>query len=262
MKLSVSNIAWGPGEDRAMYALLRSMGFSGVEAAPSRLFPADPYGHMEEASGLAGELRNRWGLEIPSMQSIWYGMPQRIAGSRGEYETLLAYTKKAVLFAQAIGCPSMVFGCPKNRRMENSREKEIISHFLAEAAGYAHGHGTAIALEANPAIYGTNYANTTAEAAGIVRELGCPGLGLNLDYGTMLANGEGLDVLTGNIDLLLHVHISEPYLAPVERRREHQFLRSALEDGGYKGYVSLEMKKPDRDGLLMDALRYMREIFL
>ncbi len=262
MKLSVSNIAWDPVKNQTMYGLLYSMGFSGVEVAPTQLFPVNPYAHIEEASGLAGELRKRWDLEIPSMQSIWYGMPQRIAGSQDEYDTLLAYTKKAVLFAQAVGCPSMVFGCPKNRCVNSSRERETVSRFLAEAAGYAHEHGTVIALEANPAIYGTNYANATTEAAGIVRELECPGLGLNLDYGTMLANGEGLDVLTGNIDLLLHVHISEPYLAPVERRWEHRFLRSALEYEGYKGYVSLEMKKPDWDGPLMDALRYMREIFL
>ena len=45
-------------------------------------------------------------------------------------------------------------------------------------------------MEANPAIYNTNYINTTQEALDLIREVGSDGFRLNLDVGTMLENGE------------------------------------------------------------------------
>ena len=47
-KLAVSNIAWEPAEDGAVYALMRKYGFSGLEIAPTRIFETAPvsYTHL------------------------------------------------------------------------------------------------------------------------------------------------------------------------------------------------------------------------
>ena len=39
MKLSFSNIAWSAEQDEKIYGALAARGFSGVEIAPTRLFP-------------------------------------------------------------------------------------------------------------------------------------------------------------------------------------------------------------------------------
>lgn len=39
MKLSISNIAWSAEHDAAMYKFLQQEGFSGLEIAPTRIFP-------------------------------------------------------------------------------------------------------------------------------------------------------------------------------------------------------------------------------
>ena len=66
------------------------------------------------AALFGGYLLNRWGLRVPSMQSIWYGRTGSIFDP-AQAEDLLAYTGQAFAFAHALNCPSLVFGCPKNR---------------------------------------------------------------------------------------------------------------------------------------------------
>ena len=65
-----------------------------------------------------------------------------------------------------------------------------------------------LAVEANPPVY-TNYLTRTADAFALVRRLGSPGLAVNLDLSTVLANSERLRDFIADLDLVSHVHISE-----------------------------------------------------
>ena len=38
MKLSISNIAWEPSEDKEVFELIKKYGFEGIELAPPKLF--------------------------------------------------------------------------------------------------------------------------------------------------------------------------------------------------------------------------------
>ena len=73
MKLSISNIAWARENDLVVYEIMKNMGFEGLEIAPTRIFPENPYDKIEEAIRWAKELKAKNGFVIPSMQSIWYG---------------------------------------------------------------------------------------------------------------------------------------------------------------------------------------------
>ena len=70
MKLSISNIAWRPQVDDEMYRFLQEYGYSGIEIAPTRLFPDAPYDHCGEAQAFAVWLKETYGLAVSSMQSI------------------------------------------------------------------------------------------------------------------------------------------------------------------------------------------------
>lgn len=261
MKLSVSNIGWNSQQDREMYVWLQEQGIQGLEAAPTRLFPEGPYDRLEQAAVMAKELKTQYGLQIPSMQSIWYGMPQRISGTQEEWDKLYLYTEKAIDFACACSCRNLVFGCPKNRTVLQSADAARNEQFLLEIAQAAHKKQAVIALEANPTIYHTNYINTTMEAIETVRRLDHPGLKLNLDFGTVLANEECLNILKGNIDIISHVHISEPGLKSLQRRQEHLVLKELLQQGGYEHFVSLEMAQPEDFCALTESILYLKEVF-
>lgn len=244
MKLAASNIGWGSEDDQAVFEKLKAEGFSGLEIAPTRLVPARPYepDNRRSAASIASEIRSVWGLDICSMQSVWYGLSERIFGSEDERNFLLCYTRSAIDFAAEIGAPHIVFGCPKNRVIEHEGQYPIGVRFFSDCAAYAEQKGVVIGVEANPALYGTNYLNTTAEALELVRLIDSPSLRLNLDLGTIIANHERVESVVAAIPYVSHVQISEPALVKIARRPEHSELARLLNAEGYEGWVSLEMK--------------------
>lgn len=42
-KLAISNIAWHKNDDEAVYTAMQQAGFTGLEIAPTRIFPVEPY---------------------------------------------------------------------------------------------------------------------------------------------------------------------------------------------------------------------------
>ncbi len=269
MKLSGSNIAWTKEQDKGVYEHMRSLGFTGLEIAPTRIFPEAPYEHLNEAAEWARDLREKDGFTVPSMQSIWYGRDERLFGDPSEREILLDYTRKAISFAAAIGCGNLVFGCPRNRNIPEEKLQESCRSWLEEEAvsffraigDEARRQGTVIGMEANPAMYHTNYINDTQSALSLIAEVDSPGFRLNLDLGTMLQNEEPLSLLKENVHLVNHVHISEPGLAPLERHSIHRELAELLKAEGYQGFVSIEMGRQQEMSVLFDCMEYVAGVF-
>lgn len=261
MNLSISNIAWVSEQDADVYKMMKNYGYSGLEIAPTRIFPENPYEDLKKANSWAKSLKKSEGFQISSMQSIWFGRTERLFGTKEEKNILIDYTKKAIDFAAAIGCGNLVFGCPKNRIFpEGASSKDAIT-FFKELGDYAYSKRTTIGMEANPEIYGTNYINDTASAIDLIKSVGSKGFLLNLDVGTMIANGERVNLLKENIGFVNHVHISEPYLRPLRERELHKELAKCMKENDYQGYISIEMGRQDDMQILENCLIYIKEIF-
>ena len=260
MKLSASNIAWDSNDDELMYCKLNELGFDGLEIAPTRIFPNNPYDKLDEAKAFQTMLKSKFSLEISSMQSIWYGRNENIFNSAEERNVLLDYTRKAIEFAEVLECRNLVFGCPRNRT-GGSQYPEIAKAFFYELGEYAHTHNTVLAMEANPTIYNTDYINFTNQAIDFVKEVNSEGFKINLDVGTMIENEEDISILKDNIDIINHVHISEPYLNQIQERKSHNTLGSYLKTGAYGRFVSLEMKKLGNINKVDKILLYMKNVF-
>lgn len=272
MKLAISNIAWTAGEDEKVYAMMHQYGYTGLEIAPTRFFATNPYGDLDAVRRWREALAGKEGFAIPSMQSIWFGRTEKLFADELQRRVLSDYTKKAVDFAEAAGCSNLVFGSPKNRVLPDASDRELWKQgviFFKTVGDYAFSKKTVIGMEANPSIYNTNYINTTQEACELIREVASEGFLLNLDIGTMVENREPVEILEGNIGLIHHVHISEPFLKPVvmdrERRQFHGELAAFLRENDYQGYVSVEMGKVEdascRLSVLDEILAYGKEMF-
>lgn len=260
MRLSISNIGWEKENDLVIYEMMKNMGFEGLEIAPTRIFPENPYDKIEEATRWAKELKAKNGFVIPSMQSIWYGRNEKLFGTKEERTSLINYTRKAIDFAEAIGCKNLVFGCPRNRNMPEGADGGIAIEFFKTIGEYAVEHNTVIGMEANPPIYNTNYINETKSAIALIEKVESDGFKLNLDMGTMIANEEDVSVLYGKECLINHVHVSEPGLKPIERRLLHRTLFGLLTDYGYDGFVSIEVGKQETLAELEKMMAYVEEI--
>ena len=202
-----------------------------------------------------------YGFVIPSMQSIWFGRQEKIFGSAEERDFLIDYTKKAIDFASAIGCQNLVFGCPRNRVMPESADLDIAISFFKEVGAYAAKNGSVIGLEANPPIYNTNFINDTLSALELIKQVNSNGFLLNLDTGTMIQNGEGIEGLVGQIRYINHVHVSEPGLQIIREHRLHKKLNDLLRKERYNGFVSIEMGKTGDVASIKDAMKYVRGVF-
>jgi sugar phosphate isomerase/epimerase len=257
MKLAMSNIAWSPQERFEAYRAMAEAGFAGLEIAPGLFFHAadDPFLPEEVCACEALAEIADFGLGLVSMQSLLFGV-EGAALFAGE-EARAAFTagmERAIVLAGRLGIPNVVFGSPAQRRVPEGMAME---RALGEATevfralgDMAQGHATRIAIEANPAAYGTNFLTTFEEATGFVRRVDHPAIVAILDLGAMHMNGsfdEVSDLLAaGAAPMLSHVHVSEPQLAPApaEPARLLPVLR-ALEAQGYDRAVSIEMKRPE-----------------
>ena len=260
MKLSVSQIAWQPQELGTALELLAKHNFDGIEVAPTMLFGTNPYtlDGRQQAKKIVAEIKQNYNLIVSSMQSIWYGIQGNIFGSERDF--LLQHTRGAVLFASSIGAGNMVFGCPKNRIIPDNTPDDSAIKFFREIGDFAAQNNTTLSLEANPASYGTNYMNTTADALDVVHRVNSLGCKLNVDFGTILINNEDISWLKGKVNDIGHVHISEPHLAVLQKRNAHIKLAEILREENYIGYVSIEMLRQPLH-ILDDLCSYMQEVF-
>lgn len=258
IKLSISNIAWVVELDAEMYQFLNETGLQGVEIAPTRIFPETPYDKLSEAKVWASDLKEKYGLEVPSMQSIWYGHQEKVFGSKEERKILIDYTKNAIDFAEVIGCKNLVFGNPKNRDTDDvPGNYPIAIDFFREIGDYALEHHTTIAIEANPVIYNTHFLNTTEQAVEMAYKCGSEGVKVNVDLGTIIYNGEKINFLKQIPEYINHVHISEPGLNIIEKRNLHNELFNILHEIGYDRYVSIEMGNKGELEIVKNVVNYI-----
>lgn len=233
MKPAVSNIAWAVNDDAAALARL---GVDIIEAAPTRWWPDLTKVTREEV--MAKDVR------VCGFQALLFGRPELQVFGPDRGRACLAYLAKVCDVASWCGARTLVFGSPKNRVRGGHNAADGVT-FFRELGGIAVERGVVICVEANPAVYGSDYLLTSREVAALVLEVDSPGVRMNLDTGELTTNGGDVEAILREVmPLVAHVHASEPFLAPLNPSNPvHQATAEALR--GYEGFVSLEMKAPE-----------------
>lgn len=262
MKLACSSLAWLDASDTEAAAVVSGCGLDAIELVPTRYWRSLDHAPPDAVD----RLRDWWlerGLRIVAIQSILHGRPDlMLFDSDVARGALTEYLVAALRVASRLGAGAVVFGAPRNRRRGtfSARDAERIAvPFFRDIGARALDLGTCLCVEPNPAEYGTDFMNTTAETANLVRLVDRPGIGLQLDAGVMaLTRADVRRDVADNIALVRHVHASEPFLAPTTAAGSvHPTLADALRTAQFVGYVSLEMKPGPLDALrrAADVLR-------
>ena len=79
-QLAISNIAWHKEDDEAVYTAMQQAGFTGLEIAPTRIFPEMPYENLTSALLFGGYLKNQWGIPVcpqPELPVAGVRLPQK-----------------------------------------------------------------------------------------------------------------------------------------------------------------------------------------
>lgn len=248
MKLAISNIAWQEEQEAVkVYALMQQYGFSGLEIAPTK-FSANPYANLAFAVDIRQNLAMQYNLAVISMQSLLFGTTgMDLFNGEVKRDKLYKYLTKAILYAEAIDCPVLVFGNPKNRVMvDEKKDYPVAVDFFKRIGGFAAEHGVCLCIEPNPVAYGTNFITNLKSANQLVNEVASIGFRMIIDTGTMLLNQDSGTQIQEVIGNTRHIHISMPFLKPLNQECQvyAQWLKEFIAEvkiSGYQQYLSIEM---------------------
>ena len=244
MQVSISNIAWEKDEEPQIAELLQRLDVTAVDVAPSKYFQ-----DMSSASDSDISKVRRWwnerGISVYGMQSLLYGTKGlNVFGDCESQNNLLTHLGHVCRIAEGLGAKRLVFGSPKNRDrsgLTDSDAHDIALRFFSRLGDIAQSHGVVITLEPNPVCYGTNWITTTKEAHDFVKELGNPGIAMQLDTGTVTTNSEDTAEFSEVKDAVGHVHLSEPKLLPLCLAPEEHVSVFRAAAGIAPGTVTIEM---------------------
>ena len=269
MKLAISNIAWEPEEDNAVITLMQQYGVTGVEIAPTKIWP-DP------VSASDNEIRDtarRWqqqGITISSMQALLFGHPELLLfADPATRQQTLDYLAGIIRVGGLLGAGALVFGSPKNRRvgdMPRQQAHSIAVDFFGAAGEIAQQHGCRLCIEPNPTDYGCDFVTDSQQARELVAQVNHPGFGLHLDAAGMVMSGEDItQQIKLSADELCHFHISEVNLDPVGGGSvDHRQFGDALDRAGYNNWYAIEMRAsgPGRNlAAIESSLQYVSRIY-
>lgn len=252
MRLAVSNLAWLPDEDEVAVEVLTAAGVRAIEVAPGTVWGEPSSVSEVEARRWSARWRQH-GFDIAACQSLLYGHPElEVFGPPAVREATLEYLGAMIRLGGWLGAGVLVFGSPANRRSGSlslaERERTALDFFRA-AGELAVAANTVLCIEPNPAEYGADWILSVKEGAAFVEMVGHPGIGLLVDAGGLaLAHDTGADVERAVRGVgVRHVHASEPFLSPLGATdvmaATHANLASTLRGAGYRGMVSLEMRR-------------------
>jgi D-psicose/D-tagatose/L-ribulose 3-epimerase len=247
VRISISNIAWEPSEEKAVREIMKERQVRGVEIAPTKIWASPGECRKEQAL----EYRRLWedqGIQVVALQALLFGRPElTLFEDKKVREKTLAYLSQIIQLASWMGAKVLVFGSPKNRRvgtLDRVKAEEIAVDFFRCLGEAAWERETCFCIEPNAGAYDCDFVQTAREGLELVKKVNHPGFGLHLDAGIMTLNQEDVEAMVSECrPWLRHFHISEPYLEIVGRgTTDHAGLAAQLKKTGYSNWVSIEMR--------------------
>jgi sugar phosphate isomerase/epimerase len=202
-------------------------------------------------------------LPVPACNSFLPGSLKSV-GPDARPDEIAAYAGTAFRRAAEIGVTTVVFGSSGSRSIPDGFDRtEARLQFvglLRRLGPLAAAHGVVVAIEPLNRDE-TNFINTVAEGAAIVREAGHPNIRLLADIYHMLRENEGPEALVEAGPLLRHVHIAEKdrRTPPGTAGDDFTPYLQALRRSGYSGDISIECRWDDLAAELPAALKALRD---
>ncbi len=247
MKIAISNIAWQIDEEEAIAKIMQDLDIKGVEIAPTKIWKS-PITATDDEIRSYKNFWQSWGIEIVSMQALLYGQPDlKIFQDAETRKETFKYLSSMIRLGSQLGVSVLVFGSPKNRRIDKldlQKAEEIALSFFSDLGDVAAKHGVMFCIEPNPTAYNCDFVTNSSQGLELVTKTNSKGFGLHLDAAGMTLSQEEIEpALKESFNRLCHFHISEPNLMPVgEGRVDHKTFANTLRSLNYQGWTSIEMR--------------------
>lgn len=265
MRIAVSTIAWNAAEQPTVLAALAAAGVTGLEVAPTTIWPAWQGATPDAAQRLRRALADQ-GFLVPALQAILFGQPDlHVFGDAASRAGLVEHIARVAALAGALGAGVMVFGSPRNRlrgALDPAAAMRQAVQLFGELGAICMAAGTSLGIEANPVAYGGDFLTRWHEAAELVERVNHPGIKLHFDTAcTAMAGDDPVQAVATCAERIGHFHVSAAQLGPVGASNEidHAGIAAALRAKGYDGWVSIEMRRTDTPlASVLRAVDYVR----
>lgn len=258
-RFAICNEIFGEMPFQTVCEQVSQFGYHGLEIAPHTL--------AEDATTLSAEQRIELSGQMEDTGLRFVGLHWLLVSPPGLHITTTDaalrkkswdYVHRAIdLCADLAGENSpekgvIVIGSPKQRSTDGKvtprQAIDTFAHELAHAAPHAETRGVTLLLEAlSP--QQTDVVSCLADAVAIVRQIGSPAVQTMFDVHNAIEEKESHSELLRRFSAhIRHVHVNEPD-GQEPGRGDYDFpqLLSALNDLGYRGWVSVEAFDFSRD---------------
>ncbi len=268
IRLGASNLAWPAEAGPRALALLAKTGVEGVEVAPTRIAPWEQL-TPQHLAGFRREC-NAAGVRVCSLQAVFFGKPEAtLLGDEAGFAAMREHTARLADIAAALGATVAVFGAPKARLRGALSPNDAMARAadrLRTLGDIAAGGGLRFGIEPVPPVYGADFLNHAHEMLALVEQTGHPNIRAHLDTACVsLAGDDPSEAIRAAIASLAHYHMAEPDLGPFDAARlDHDTPGRTLHEVGYDGWVVIEMKQGEGDGLarLATAIAFARTHYI
>lgn len=261
MKLAISNIAWETHDDPDVLQILKKQDVSGIEIAPTKLWPDWQGANYKEAKQYRKKMHNL-GFELPAMQAILFGKPELQLFDKTSHNQFLEHIKLVSELANGLGSKVLVFGSPKNRKRGQIPYPEAINiaaDFFYKAGEICAANECVIGLEHNPVEYGCDFVSNVLDAKALVEKVSHANFKLHVDSAGLHMCGDDIAEIIEQVGEFVHFHISEPMLEPIFDGVVNQLKAiDTLKSIDYQQWVSIEMKQPSSFKILELSLQQIK----
>lgn len=247
MRLSVSNLAWGPDYSDRILPRLAALAVAGIEVAPTRIKDWPDLGLADLAAYRA--MLTDHGLVTSSLQAIFFNKPQcQLLGDAIGFAAMADHVKRIAEIGAVLGAEVAVFGAPKNRgrgELDIGDATGLATERLHAIGDILAPAGLVLGIEPVPATYAGDFLTRAGDVIDMVGRVGHPAIRVHLDTGCVMLGGDDIAAAVAAAgNQLVHFHVAEPHLAGfVTPQADHAGAAMALRKGGYARWVAIEMRE-------------------
>jgi sugar phosphate isomerase/epimerase len=238
--LCVSNICIEDISQFQFTRILKLFDIKHVQIAPTTMI--DTWDHL---ANLNLDVFTKNDLIVHTFQSITFTLNEWNIFSELRH-LLFDHLKKVIDSAIHHGVKILVFGCPRNRKIQNTDNTEkndnTFVDFFKKVGEYCLKKDITICIEQNSKQYNCNYLNTIKEVGEIVKRIDHEHIKMMVDIGNAVMETDDLNDIYLYKEYIYNIDVANEHMKPLLEKSDIHFrFNSILSDIQYNKIVNLEM---------------------
>ncbi len=267
MKISVSNITWGNDNFDYFLEFIKQNGCDGVELAPSLIWKDPLRAKLSEIERVRKSIEKKK-LDFVGFHSLLFNKPNLLLFNTDTRTQTLKYLKGLINICSDLKGKQLVFGSPRNRILNGRPIDDCLKQAKDDMfllSDHAQNKKVYFCIEPLSSLE-TEFLTSIEKGAVFVNRVNHPYFKLHLDTKALYDTKENPQkIIEKYHKIIQHVHIGDKNLTePGTFNKNHKLIGDALNKIKYKKFISLEIKKNEKDtkNSIIRSIQFMKKNYL